>query len=257
MSSPYLQMITLDAREGSIKLGDKEVGIRFVDLNGDGKLGAGGFPWRTSPDLVQVPVPTPLEGAPEGQDSMYTNAVPLTRYLAFEGKYYLLGVRPDGAEVKVQPYVGEPAKLVISATDGRGRTAQVRDVYLMGENLYTTAPVTKPVLEVPPGEYQVRYALGDPKVKGSYVSFTAQKALTLKAGETTRLQGGGKLSLKVSASSFISAAKEAQLTVSVTPVNAAGHSYSGQNPDPKKVPAVVEVFDSHRHRIAKANASFG
>ena len=194
-AAPRPFMLLGRTRQGLIRLGDSEVLIGIGDGAGDARVGG-------RHDRLW------LDRDGDGELGR-SEAQPATRYVEWEGGFYELAFRPDGAQVTVTPYRGELATLELNATDGRGRPTGVAELWLHSEGReappgvaelrlprdYLFMRVEEPGTHVQalPGEYWVHVIVRGADGERTYRFVSGHRGVALAAGQVTELACGGSL----------------------------------------------------------------
>jgi hypothetical protein len=260
-ATPFAYALVETAWRGRIVLGGRECDLTLLDQDVDARITSMGEGRGDSYKLQ------PADGKPADDAN---GGGQLTQYVQWDGAYYRLAVRPDGAQVTVTPYDGPLATVVAVAQSGKIQPMNVSVLEFFGQNTvaYKAGNVSK--MTILPGKYNVFYSLtsreGKPAVSGS---FQSGSEIEVKGDETTVLKCGGKLTLDVqvnpvpapSVGPLVPAAMSTRpagemLSVNITAKNAEGYAFRG-NARPGVVPARVELLDSSGKVLATSSAQYG
>ena len=246
--------------QGWIEFGGQKLLMTLTDATGDAKIVRA---------RVEGSFPGYLQGAHDmcwidrdgdravDEDFQDTEQLPLTRYVSYAGEFYALDVRPDGAQVTVRPYQGDPAILKITATDGNGRPTTAMMLKVRGPQARVWLKEPSDEVRVPPGEYATTYTLAKPGDASRRYTFVRETPMKLEAGQTTELALGGKLELDVG----IQQRREDDdvvLRVSLSPKTKAGHEFRGAvGGDASFAPGTVELRNAAGDIVATGKAEYG
>ncbi len=240
-----LRIVGEEQLEGMVKLDGKSVTLRLMDGNVDAKYGIpglrGDYLW--------------LDADGDGKPGRFESR-PVTKCIAYGGKYYSLRIRPDGGEVTIEPYGGELGKLIFWAKDGEGAPLEVSKVYLYGDSLCLLQERKTSFLRVPPGSYSLVYNLT--RHSGGETrdyEFRSRRPIEVVGGEAVGLRCGlkVKMDLEVSQDRLHENAMHLYVDIKLTGEET-GHSFGASTPGP---PGAVYVMDADGKTVAHAHASYG
>ncbi|MCX5654863.1 MAG: hypothetical protein NTY65_09480 [Planctomycetota bacterium] len=180
--------------------------------------------------------------------------MPLSKAVCVKGKYYLVEVAPDGSSIKFEKYEPKTGTLDI------GTAASLTIMTLMSDTGMHSLSGSSGKWQVPEGRYacqnlQITKTDADGKtwtLIGSDVGSLAK--FEVRGGETTAIQIGPPLALKVDAQS-----QGGQTTLNLVLVGKAGETYSiaPRKGTEQPLPPKVKVFDASGKVLAEGNSEFG
>ena len=246
--SPMVMLHVDCAMGGAIKLGEQDIDVRLIDVDGDGKItianGAEG-----PADMLWVNV-TPKE--PEAGEMR-----PLTRYLESNGRFYEIAPRVDGGEITVTPYEGALGKVTLIGTDAAGKPQPIGAFYLDSLTAMVMRENATGEVGLPPGTYGLTYGLGASKGGESEYSFSqTENAVRIAGGEAREIRCGGPLALSLQVQQQPAQAGVTELRVTLLVKNEAGHAFSARERD-KEPPAKLAVLNAAGQVIARGNGQYG
>jgi hypothetical protein len=244
--SPYMILVVDRVMGGTIKLGEREVQVRLLDQNCDGKVSVLGSD-EGAPDMLWVGLDPKKPEAGETR--------PLTRYLEDEGRFYELAPRADGGEVTVTPYDGPTGKVSVSAADAEGKPCGTGLLYLASPTVQVLRRGGPAEVSLPPGTYGLTYSLGALKDGEPEYTFSQPK-VEVAGGESQEIRCGGPLALSLEIEQGRREPGAIELSVTFQVRTEAGHAFSSSTrvADP---PAKMVVLNAAKQIIGRGDGQYG
>ena len=244
--APFVMLLADSVMGGTIKVGGREVAVRLLDMNGDGKITVVNT-MQEPPDMVWLSL-TPDKPAAGDE-------VPLLQYVEVAGKFYSLVPRCDGAEITVTPYDGPLGRMTFAAADAEGKAQEISLVELASPTAMVQRKGEPGEIVLPPGKYALNYGLGGAKDGEPAYAFSHDE-VRVAGGETCEARCGGPLALTLQVQQQPSAPGSTDLRVTFLVKTEAGHTFSARDRS-KDAPAKLAVLNAAGQVIARGSGQYG